>query len=205
MFSGSLFFVTAAVALAFANAGSIPSADDVTGKLYLFTMTAEKIGGVYFNEEGRGIHFISKSDSIYIGTIEGEGEPLLIGEKPARSARMIQILQTNLLEVKGGAGAYEEFVVPDSIAPSMKVALKSSNPRKLKSALRNIRRLELNTDTIKQNAIIQMLERPETQLMQEAALKLMDLGIAGDQYPSVLTFLVTVKRFISLKLNATVQ
>lgn len=47
-----------------------------------------------------------------------------------------------------------------------------------------------------------MLEQPETQLMQEAALKLMDLGIAGDQYPSVLTFLVTVKRFISLKLNA---
>lgn len=68
MFSGLLFFVTAAVALAFANAGSIPSADDVTGNLYLFTMTAEKIGGVYFNEEGGGIHLISKSDSIYIGT-----------------------------------------------------------------------------------------------------------------------------------------
>ena len=81
MFSGSLFFVTAAVALAFANAGSIPSADDVTGKLYLFTMTTEKIDGVYYNEEGGGIHFISKSDSIYIGTMEGEA--LLIGEKPA--------------------------------------------------------------------------------------------------------------------------
>jgi len=69
MFSGSLFFVTAAVALAFANAGSIPSADDVTGKLYLFTMTAEKIGGVYFNEEGRGIHFISKSDALKVNQI----------------------------------------------------------------------------------------------------------------------------------------
>ena len=42
MFSGLLSFITAAVALAFANAGSIPSADDVTGKLYLFTMTTER-------------------------------------------------------------------------------------------------------------------------------------------------------------------
>jgi len=132
MFSGSLFCVTAAMALAFANAVSVPSADDVTGKLHLFTITAEKIDGVYYNKEGGGIRFISKSDSIYIGTMEGEGEPLLIGEKPARSARMIQILQTNLLEVKGGAGAYEEFVVPDSMATSMKIALKSSNPQKIK-------------------------------------------------------------------------
>ena len=191
------------MALAFANAVRKPSADDVTGKLHLFTMTAEKVDGVYYNKEGGGIRFISKSDSIYIGTLEGEGEPLLIGEKPAGSARMIQILQTNLLEVKVGAGVYKEFIVPDSMATSMKVALKSSNPQKFKSALRNIRRLELNADTIKQNAIYQMLERPEIQLMQEAALKLMDLGIVGDQYPSVLTFLVTVKRFISLKLNAT--
>jgi len=95
-------------------------------------MTAEKIGGVYFNEEGRAFISSVKVTVFIIGTIEGEGEPLLIGEKPARSARMIQILQTNLLEVKGGAGAYEEFVVPDSMAPSMKVALKSSNPQKIK-------------------------------------------------------------------------
>ena len=62
-----------------------------------------------------------------------------------------------VLEHAGEPWCVQEFV-PDSMTKSMKVALKSSNPRKLKSALRNIRRLELNTDTIKQNAIIQMLE-----------------------------------------------
>ena len=204
MFSGSLFFVTVAIALASANAVSTPpSADDVSGKLHLFSMTAEKMDGVYYNKEGGGIRFISERDSIYIGTMEGEGEPLLVGEKPAGSARMIQILQTNLLEVREGASVYEEFVVPDSMAARMKVALKSSNLRKFKKALQNIRRLELNADAIKQNAINEMLERPEIQLMQDAALKLMDLGITGDQYPSALTFLVTVKRFITLRLNAT--
>lgn len=204
MCSGTLFLITTAIALASANAVSTPpSPDDVSGKLHLFTMTAEKMDGVYYKKEGGGIRFISERDSIYIGTMEGEGEPLLIGEKPAGSARTIQILQTNLLEVKEGADAYEEFIVPESMAATMKVALKSSNPRKFKSALRNIRRLELNVDAIKQNAINEMLERPEIQLMQDAALKLMDLGIAGDQYPSALTFLVTVKRFITLKLNAS--
>ena len=204
MFSGSLFFVTVAIALASANAVSTPpSADDVSGKLHLFSMTAEKMDGVYYNKEGGGIRFISERDSIYIGTMEGEGEPLLVGEKPAGSARMIQILQTNLLEVREGASVYEEFVVPDLMAAKMKVALKSSNPRKFKKALQNIRRLELNADAIKQNAINEMLERPEIQLMQDAALKLMDLGITGDQYPSALTFLVTVKRFITFRLNAT--
>ena len=204
MFSGSLFFVTVAIALASANAVSTPpSADDVSGKLHLFSMTAEKMDGVYYNKEGGGIRFISEHDSIYIGTMEGEGEPLLVGEKPAGSARMIQILQTNLLEVREGASVYEEFVVPDSMAARMKVALKSSNPQKFKKALRNVHRLELNVNVTKQNSINEMLERPEIQLMQDAALKLMDLGIAGDQYPSALTFLVTVKRFITLRLNAT--
>ena len=204
MFSGSLFFVTVAIALASANAVSIPpSADDVSGKLHLFSMTAEKMDGVYYNKEGGGIHFISERDSIYIGTMEGEGEPLLVGEKPAGSARMIQILQTNLLEVREGVDAYEELVVPASMAATMKVALKSSNPQKFKKALRNVRRLELNVNVTKQNSINEMLERPEIQLMQDAALKLMDLGITGDQYPSALTFLVTVKRFITLRLNAT--
>ena len=204
MCSGKLFLITAAIALASANAESTPpSVDDISGKLHLFTITAEKMDGVYYKKEGGGIRFISERDSIYIGTMEGEGEPLLIGEKPAGSARTIQILQTNLLEVKEGADAYEEFIVPESMAATMKVALKSSNPRKFKSALRNIRRLELNVDAIKQNAINEMLERPEIQLMQDAALKLMDLGITGEQYPSALTFLVTVKRFITLKLNAS--
>ena len=204
MCSGKLFLITAAIALASANAESTPpSVDDISGKLHLFTITAEKMDGVYYKKEGGGIRFISERDSIYIGTMEGEGEPLLIGEKPAGSARTIQILQTNLLEVKEGADAYEEFIVPESMAATMKVVLKSSNPRKFKSALRNIRRLELNVDAIKQNAINEMLERPEIQLMQDAALKLMDLGITGEQYPSALTFLVTVKRFITLKLNAS--
>ena len=69
------------------------------------------------------------------------------------------------MEVREGASVYEEFVVPDSMAARMKVALKSSNPRKFKKALQNIHRLELNADAIKQNAINEMLERPEIQLM----------------------------------------
>ena len=157
--------------------------------LVVSTLTEDTVEGSFTDlERGLGILFVSKLDSLFVTNLEGE--PLLLAEESQGSTlRLVNIGGRHFIQQARDrnnptSNGFTDYAVPLSKSH----LLKGADPRLLNDLITS-----LTTDRDKhtqalQNALRQLLLRPEILLIKPAAFALGDEGITGQEYPSVLPF-----------------
>ncbi len=158
--------------------------------LEVSTLTKDTMEGSYTDlEKGLGIRFVSKLDSLFITTLDGE--PLMVAEdSQGTTLRLVNIGGRHFIQQMKehddpSSTASRDFAVPKSKSH----LVKDATPRLLSALLRRLENADEDAQKMAlQVAIQELVARPEILLIERAAFALGDEGITGLDYPSSLPF-----------------
>ena len=166
------------------------------GVLKVGTLTEYTIEGSYA-EAGRGLHFISTTDSLSVTTLEGQ--PLLIAGGSVGSMRLVSVGKDKFIQQKRKEGSTDYAVPASDVSRVMDIV-----PGTLDAMVGRLRSVDGSVHSAKlQDSTEELLTRPEVQLIERAAFALGSKGITGLEYPSVLPFYLAALQLQRLLTNST--
>ncbi len=169
-----------------------------TGILRLSILAQDAMEGSYVSlrEEGLGIRFRSRLDSLSITTLSGN--PLLKAEdSQGYELRLVSVAGWQFIQAEQGGTPSRDYAVPASLT----LPVENSTPRRLQGLLGKITSDQSTDELALQVAITELLSLPETPLIIRAAFALGERGITGLDYPSSLPLYLSALQLQKLLVN----
>jgi len=168
------------------------------GVLKVTTLTEYTVEGSYVEKvTGRGLHFISTTDSLSITTLEGQ--PLLTAGRSVGSMRLVSVGKDRFIQQKDEEGSTDYAVPASDVGGIMDIV-----PGTLEALVGRLQSVDGNVHSQKlQASTEELLTRSEVQLIERAAFALGGKGVTGLKYPSILPFYLATLQLQRLLTNST--
>ena len=180
---------------------SITELPEESGKVNVITLNSKKMEAIYYRSKDSGIHILSEvnGEKYHIEIRTLEGEILVMVEHPNQIATSITIMGHQFLIVNNTLSETERYLtgyaVPEAFSKTITSALK-----KKRLNLKVLRHLDFEgANNSRDNAMEELLMRPEVVMIEEAARALGGQGIMGNENPAAMPFYVLAMRLTKFR------